>query len=450
MNLKSLLLVGAIFIVLLLVVLRTYRAEIEEEKEERDDKELLSFDQREVEELTVENTSGKVVCQRVGAEEWKIVEPVTVAANRGAVEGVLVNILKARVKRFVEQGEELDEELLKKYGLDVPHVSVTLRGSDRVLDTVLYGDEVPSRRYVYVKKTSEDRIGLVELYRRTGVDKSFADLRSRDALKFKWVEARALRIESPRANIELAKLGEEWQMKSPIETRGEKEEIERLLQRLSYKTVQEFVEATPQSLQDYGLDPPRMRIDITGEQGDLHSLWIGVETEANFYAKDASRTPVFMLDSAFVNQLDKTVFDLRYKNLIDFKRDDIDRIEFAYPDSSMLCVRDQTTRNVWVAVPQKRTVNGHELEAILFNMEKLKAEKLLAQALEDTSRYGLNPPRMRIRAWSGDGIVGDLSIGNAEGDLVYARGSGNEFTCLVQKTIADRLMPKAERVFGQE
>lgn len=448
MKFKSLVLVGLVFISLFLAVFCIYRAGSEKEQIEQNTRQLLLFDPDEVDELTVENVSGKVVCQKSDGGRWRIVEPVEVDASQQAVEAVVVNLARARVNRFVVQGDEVDGEALKKYGLEPPHVKVSIRIRGRALGAIAYGDTTPSGDYVYFKRTSEDKIGLVELYRRTGVDRNFADLRNRNVLKFKWVEARALRLESPGAAIELAKVGKEWQLRSPVASRGDREEIELLLQRLSAKMVQEFVEDVPKSLQSYGLDPPRRRLEVTMEDGGVRSLWIGGAKEGGFYyAKDVSMTSVFALDSAFVNQFDRSIFDLTYKKLVEFKREDVDRVEFAYPDSSMLCVRAQS---VWVAVPQKRPLKGYELDAILFNLEKLKAEKFLTQAPEDTAQYGLEPPHLKISLWVGDHLAGDLSIGNTAGDLVYAKGSGNGFTCLVKKAIADRLRPEPERIFARE
>lgn len=442
MKLKTVILIGLFFVALFIVVVYVDKKEGEKKGAEYHSRELLTFAKDEVDELSIENASGRVVCRKVG-EDWQIIEPVTVDAHRGAIQAVLANLERARLTRFLVLDDESTEEALKKYGLDFPHVKVSLHVGGRLLDTVLFGDENPSGRYVYVKKDSEDRIGMVELYRRTGVDKQWGDLRNKTTLKFKRALATKLRIESQADTVEVTKSGEEWQMESPTEAKGDGEAIEAILQGLA-SPVEEFVDDAPNSLRPYGLEPPALRVKVSvGDE--VHSLWVGSEQEGNYYAKDLSRSPVFTLDSSFVNQLNRASFELKSRKLFDFTREEVNRVEFAYRDSSILCVRDSV---VWLAVSQDRPINAMELKAVLFNMEKLKVKKFPPLAQNSHRDYGLNPPRMRIRLWAGEETVGDLSLGEEEGDLVYVKKGENDLICLVDRKIAESLT--VERLFAPE
>ena len=442
MKLKTVILISLFFAALFLVVLYVGRKEGEKEGEEYYSRELLTFDKEEVDELSIENASGRVVCRKVG-EDWQIVEPVTVDAHRGAIQAVLANLERARLTRFLVLDDESTEDALKKYGLALPHVKVSLHVGGRLLDTVLFGNENPSGRYVYVKKDSEDRIGMVELYRRTGVDKQWGELRNKTTLKFKRALATKLRIESQADTVEVTKSGAEWQMKLPTEARGDREAIEAILQGLA-SPVEEFVDDAPNSSRPYGLDPPTLRVEVS--VGDaVHSLWVGSEQEGSYYARDLSRPPVFTLDSSFVHQLNRASFELKSRKLFDFTREEVNRVEFAYRDSSILCVRDSV---VWLAVPQDRPINAMELQAVLFNMEKLKVEKFPPLAQNPHRDYGLNPPRMRIRLWAGEETVGDLSLGEEEGELVYVKKGENDLICLVDRKMAESLT--VERLFAPE
>ena len=440
MKLKTVILIGLFFVALFLVVIYVDRKEDEKKGVEYHSRELLTFDKDEVDKLSIENASGRVVCRKVG-EDWQIIEPVAVDAHRGAIQAVLANLERARLTRFLVLEDESTEEALKKYGLDFPHVTVSLHVGGRLLDTVLFGDENPSGRYVYVKRDSEDRIGMVELYRRTGVDKQWDELRNKTTLKFKKALATKLRIESQEDTVEVTKRGEEWQMKLPTEVGGDGEAIVAILQGLA-SPVEEFVDDAPNSLGPYGLDTPELRVEVSvGDE--VHRLWVGSEQEGNYYARDLSRIPVFTLDSSFVNQLNRASSELKSRKLFDFSRQEVNRVEFAYRDSSILCVRDSV---VWLAVPQDRPINAMELEAVLFNMEKLQVEKFPTLAQNPHRDYGLNPPRMRIRLWAGKETVGDLSLGEEEGDLVYVKKGENDLICLVDRKMAASLT--VERLFA--
>ena len=308
MKLKTVLLISLFFAVLFLVVIYTDRKESKKEGEEYHSRELLTFDKDAVDELSIENASGRVVCRKVG-EDWQIIEPITVDAHRGAIQAVLANLERARLTRFLVLDDESTEEAFKKYGLDFPHVKVSLHVEGRLLDTVLFGNENPSGRYVYVKKDSEDRIGMVELYRRTGVNKQWSELRNKTTLKFKRALATKLRIESQEDTVEVTKSGAEWQMKLPTEASGNKEAIESILQGLA-SPVEEFVDDAPNSLGPYGLDSPVLRVEVSVGADESHSLWVGSAKEGSYYARDLSRKPVFTLDSSFVHQLNRASFEL--------------------------------------------------------------------------------------------------------------------------------------------
>ena len=214
MNLKTALLVSLLFVSVLGAVLYSNRTEQEKEEADILSRELLIFDKTEVDELTVDGPKGRVVCRKVG-DQWRIVEPVEVDASRGVVETVLVNLERARLKKYLPLEDVGDRHVLEEFGLDPPHIMVTLRVKGTVLDTVLYGDS-PMGVYVYVKKTSEDRVGMTELYRRTGVNRGFAQLREKRALKLDWDQARDLRVEGPGGTVEVAKLEDGWGMKLPL------------------------------------------------------------------------------------------------------------------------------------------------------------------------------------------------------------------------------------------
>ena len=440
MNLKTALLVSLLFVCVLGAVLYSNRTEQEKEEADILSRELLVFDKAEADELTVDGPKGRVVCRKVG-DQWRIVEPVEADASRGAVETVLVNLERARLKKYLPLEDDGDRDILEEYGLDPPYIMVSLRIRGSVLDTVLYGDS-PMGVYAYVKRASEDRIGMVEFYRRTGVNRGLAQLREKRALKFERPQVEGLRIVGPGDPVEVTNMEDGWRMSRPLATRGDDEEIQDLLKELS-APVKEFVDDTPAGLGEYGLDPPRLRVEVTTADGGAHTLWVGGGAGSGYYAKNLSQPSVFTVDSVLVDRLDEAASGLRFKHLLAFERKAVDRVEFAYRGRTVLCVRQG---EAWLAVHQQRPVNGIELDAILSTMEELRAEGFVSAS--GGGSYGLDPPRSRIRVWAEEQLVGDLALGEVEGEMVYARGSANDLACLVDKEVAERL--GVDRIFEEQ
>jgi hypothetical protein len=440
MNLKSVLKICIVFALLLGAVLFSNQKEQEEDQVAQMTKELLVLDKENVDGLTIETDSGAVVLRKEEGR-WRIIEPLALDASLGAVQGVLANLERAHLKKFLllEEGEET--ERLTEYGLLPPKVRVIVQVEGAVLDTIDYGNS-PLNVYVYVKKASENRVGMTELYRRTGVDKTLREMREKRALVFEKSAVTEWRIAAQTTTIEVARAADGWRLKQPSIGPADAGQVDSVLSHLG-STSMTFVDDTPASLAPFGLDSPAMQIDVHVQSPDgsiaIHTLWIGDETENGHYAKSTSGPSVFSIDSSFVQRLPTSDLPLRPKRLLDFQRKNVNRIEFVYPDRSILCVRDN---DAWLAVAPAQPVDGAQIEAILLSLQRLEAV-----AFVENSR-GLESPRLRIRAWAGDTKVADLALGDVEGDKVHVRGGAVESGCLVEKATADRLMP--ERIFVPE
>lgn len=444
MNLKSNLLIGLIFGVVLIAVLYSNQHEEDKAEAENYSRELLVFDKDDVDGLTIMGTGGQVVCRKIG-EQWKVVEPINVDASRGSVLAVLANLERARLKSFVVLEDDDNSELLKEYGLEPATVRVILYAQGTLLDTIDFGSS-PLGNYVYVKRASEDRIGMTEIYRRTGVDRDVDALREKRALVFDKSQATTLHVESPTDTVEVVKTAGMWQLQRPAGARTDQNEVEAFLTSLASGALS-FVENNPDGLGKYGLDPPAMRVDVGIDNAagakQLQSLWIGVATEGVYYARDSSRPAVFTLDSTMVNQLPRAAFKLSDKHLLDFDRKTVDRIEFTYPERVILCVKNESS---WMTVASPQPVNGDEIGSILFNMTELEAQALVPETAATARLQGLDTPRLRIRVWSKDQLVGDVAFGDKTGDRIYAKGSNNDYACLVNETEAAKVT--AERIFA--
>ncbi|HJN28325.1 MAG TPA: DUF4340 domain-containing protein [Candidatus Latescibacteria bacterium] len=440
MTLKSVLQICIVFAILAGAILYSNQKEQEKEDVAELTKELVVLDKSRVDGLTIETAAGAVVLRKVDGT-WKILEPLQLDASAGAIEGVLANLERAHLKKFLLLDEGEETERLTEYGLIPPHVRVIVQVEGSVLDTIDYGNS-PLNTYVYVKRASQQRVGMTELYRRTGVDKDLFELREKRALRFEKSAVTSVRITRPSLTIEIARDGDSWRLQQPSEGPADGGQVDSVLSRLSAAFMTSFDDA-PASLSSYGLDTPTLQVDVHAQGADgstsTHTLSVGDVAASGHYAKSESAPYVFTLDSSFVQGMPTSDFRLGPKKLLDFQRKTVDRVEFIYPDRSILCVRDN---NAWVAASPPGPIDGNEMEAILFTMEQLEAV-----AFTEGSQ-SLRTPSLRVRAWAASEIVADLSLGQVEGDRVHARGSLIERGTLVEKAEADRLMP--ERIFVGE
>ena len=74
----------------------------------------------EVKRLAIQGPDGRIVCRREGADEWRILEPVNVRADRWRIEGILDNLETA------EKVSSTFPRDIAQYGLDEPARTVTV------------------------------------------------------------------------------------------------------------------------------------------------------------------------------------------------------------------------------------------------------------------------------------------------------------------------------------
>ena len=210
-------------------------------------------------------------------------------------------------------------------------------------------------------------------------------------------------------------------MESPTEAKGDGEAIEAILQGLA-SPVEEFVDDTPNSLRPYGLIHLRY---ASKSRWVMRSIVCGSDLR-----RRGATTPEICQGTCV------------YARFVLCKSAKSARFELKSRKCSILPGQRSTASSSPIGIAPYfacETVSfgcqfpgpadhAMELKAVLFNMEKLKVEKFPPLAQNPHRDYGLNPPRMRIRLWAGEETVGDLSLGEQEGDLIYVKKGENRTT----------------------
>ena len=101
-------------------------------------------------------------------------------------------------------------------------------------------------------------------------------------------------------------------------------------------------------------------------------------------ARDASRPQVFLVDSTLVQELTKSISDLRDKKPLRFERDQVERIVLTRGTAPAFAA-DKDTSGVWhLSEPMGRDAKSWKLNSLLSDLEQLEvedfAEKLPAEA----------------------------------------------------------------------
>ena len=368
----------------------------------------------------------KLVKDRMGS--WRLESPFQADADPEKVNQMLDDILNKRVK------QTLEVTALAQYGLDTPSITLSLWKTGGTLPTATFFLGKKAINFsVYTKEKSEAHIFLIESSALDDLTKSPADLRDRSVIQFnpeaishiqlthgevrqnsnqrsaisgqqenRMEEGKAGRSGTHPATITCEKRDDTWLVTHPIEANADAQEIETLLSELRSLQVSTFEADGADAnvlaqLKKYGLDAPRIQVKLTS--GDnTYALDIGAavpsadETQGRVYVKSIHQESIYTVSDDIYTLLNKSVFDLRDKRVIDFQRTDTIRIEITQDQETTLCTKNYD--NTWeLQTPTgKIKADAEAVDDLLFGVDSLEAAAFVDDPSKSLASYGLGPP----------------------------------------------------------
>jgi hypothetical protein len=436
--------------------LHEVRGKKSEAEKVAEEKKALHFDPVRVKRLSLMSKDETVICVRKSKDEWTLTRPVETEADNDAINRVLDTVKELETERVIADSTALASGTvhLADYGLEIPRLAVVIEVEDTTskallpLDVLYFGDETPTKSFAFARKGQRSEVFTVRLWRFDNLNKKAFDLRQKRVLAFNKDDVKGLELHRKGEEAFIFnKSGESWMMERPMPAKGDQDELKGMLNRLDGERVKEFADERPTDLVQYGLSDPAITLTLwVGADRAKKTLTVGSPKDAGFYAKDESRLPVFVIDSAYVSSLRrKTVFDLRDKSLVeDFEVDDIEKVELVYPNRMVTCQKD--TGSVWLVTGPsvtKGTAKTWKVRSAVSAVKRAKAKEFSPPA--SLTEYGLAQPTVRAVLYTKNGVkFVELMIGKEHGDGVYAKTDRGPAVYLIDKNIRDDLSPTME------
>ena len=366
--------------------------------------------------------------------EWQLIDPITAYADESRVSEMLGDLLNKRIKRT------MDVTNLSQFALDVPNIQIDLwTDSANPSKSFLIGSKTVNYS-VYAKEDSESHIFLIESSALQDLTKSPADLRTRNALKFDPEAVTEVMLTVAGTDeIRCLKEGEaEWKMAAPISVKADAKEIRSILAALHLLKVAEFTKDGTTDLTEYGLENPRIRVSLELRDGS-QALLVGsdIPDTAHVYVKPGALESVYAVNREILSALDKSVFDLRDKRVIDFQRTATKRFEIQRRgEAKIVCTKD--LKGVWqIEEPVALNADAEVVDDLLFGIDSLKAVEFVAEQPTRLKRYGLDDPSMRVSFFTPDEQPAVLLLGHMQGDKVYAKAGNAKRVVLVKSQLLE-------------
>jgi len=218
-------------------------------------------------------------------------------------------------------------------------------------------------------------------------------------------------------SIKLKRLGiDEWQMTAPVNANGDAPAVSAFLSFLNNLNFTRVVEESPKDLTPFGLDTPDLKIILSMNNGETKGVRVGDDHPMGNKVYLARLNESRVLAAGVTkNRLDRKVYDLRDKTILDFKTPQITKIEFIRNGKTLSLKKNEES---WEVSEGKIAAKGNETEItnLLSTIQAAQIEQFVEEKPEQLTSYGLNNSKLTVK----------LTTSKASEPLVLLIGGKNE------------------------
>ncbi len=353
---------------------------------------LLGTPAEEFSRLTIDVENEETVVTRTDdGTGWQVTAPVEAPADDVQVSSVTSALASLEIRRVIDEAA-VD---LAPFGLIEPLVEVGfLRSGDAQEQRLLIGDATPTGGERYAMLADSGRVVLIASNLDTTFGKSTFDLRDKAILGFDTSEVDQFQIELDGRSFRLAKNADEWRLQEPWDVRADFSTVEGAVGRLSTGQMRSVAtEGTPDTETEedvfagYGLSEPRLTATIRLGSATATLLVGDQAPDGTSYAKDASRSVVFTIDSSLATDLERSADEYRDKALFDFRPFNASWLEVVRSDTTVVFEKagseGEESEPSWTRVsPQSGDVDRGQMDDLLAKLSNLRAESFIESRAE--------------------------------------------------------------------
>ncbi|MDA0712057.1 MAG: DUF4340 domain-containing protein, partial [bacterium] len=193
-------------------------------------------------------------------------------------------------------------------------------------------------------------------------------------------------------------------------------EINSLMGKVHSESIFEYVAETLENPAVYGLDNPEYVFSVIYADGKARTLSLGASETGSrtrlLYAHSSERPYVFLIEPFLTDFLDVQVSDLRYKRVFEFEREGVDRIQLAYPDSTVTCLLENGD---WVvSQPPGFMANAVAIGHWIDKVHTMAVQDFVGPVAHPAD-FGLSNPILTVSLWRGSALKREVRIGGQNG-----------------------------------
>ena len=369
------------------------------------------------------------------AGKWQIVQPIQTPADQPIADGIADALSTAQIA----QTEPGSPDRLKAYGLDPADVSIEFQLQNGARHTLLLGNQNFTGDSVYGVVDGAKDVALLPQFLSTGASKSLADLRDRSALGIDNARVTAFTLKNSSGNISASKQKDQWQFAQPAGTLADTDGVDSLLTAVAGARMISIASETPDNPAKYGLASPAIAFSATDDKGVQSTLLVGKKSPDGYYARDTSRSAIFVVNEDLYKKLSEKFADLRDKQVLHADSASIRRIEIQNSAGTSAFLRNKDNPDEWdFELPADQKGKNAAASKILDPVSALRADEVIDHAPPAVTAL-LAKPAILVTLTDNDGKAIDVRISKPAGDFAYAQVNASGPVFKVKKQITDDL-----------
>jgi len=230
----------------------------------------------------------------------------------------------------------------------------------------------------------------------------------------------------------------QWHITSPTSLPADQSAVSSLLGTFSSLNSERLVEDKAGNLAPYGLDAPKLEVDLTGKDNKTQKLLLGDATPAGngMYAKLDGDPRVFTIPGFDKTSIDKSANDLRDKRLLTVDPDKISQVDLVAKKQGMAFGRN---KDEWQIVkPKPLRADGTQVDELVRALTDAKMELNATDDLKKmASAFASATPIATAKVTAESGTQ-ELQIRKNKDDY-YAKSSAVEGIYKVPSTLGQAL-----------
>jgi hypothetical protein len=437
---------GTYILLIVFVVLGGYvyftefRGREERQKQEEAKKKVVQAEQKDITEISLIYPDRTITAVKKGERQWEITSPAGVDADPDEWEMLASNILNVdREDTVAENAEDL-----AVFGLNDPPVKVSAKLANGQSIELSIGGENPKKTHNYAKLADSNAVFLTGSQWSRTFTKTVSDLRNKKVLEVEDEAIDAVKIAEGAKELELQKAGEDWQLKKPIDTRADNGEVSTFLSSIRFARASAFAEPSVDA-KTAGLDPPAIQVTLhDGKAKADRVLLIGKTAETDkYYARDAARDTIFIIDKDIADKARRPVFDWRDKSITKLDREKIEKIEILRGSENISLLKAGSD---W-KLPDEKKLQWDKISGMLNTLDFEKAKNII-EAPASPASYGLDKPKLEVVFRQGSNELGRIAFG-ADSKMpegIYLKASDKPAVMVVSKDVFDKFNVKTEEL----